>query len=409
MPKPKTSPQNKIKKDAWLALAFATIVLAVNFWAWSLLSPIGVQLETKLQLSSSLLALLIAIPVLLGSIARLFMGVLADRFGAKRMMIAVSLLSATATFYLAFANTFTEYILGALLLGVGGSTFAAGVPYVSRWFPRRFQGTALGIFTLGNAGTAFAGFTSPLFITKFGFSSPFLIAGFSLLATIVMIIFCVKMPQAWKKQPAKTSFVDQLLRAIKHPITLDLAMVYVVTFGALIAFGVYLPVLLKTSYGLTTSDAATRAAGFVLLATCARPVGGWLSDKLGGKFVIKTVLLLIVILASYVAFAKALSISPTITYLSLAGVLGTGCGAVYALIGRLVNSTEVGGVGGVIGAIGGLGGFLPPIILGLTYQFTKSYSLALVGLAISAILVYLYISRQFKQKPIYKKAINLPK
>lgn len=409
MSKLKTSSQNIIKKDAWLALVFATIVLAVNFWSWSLLSPVGVQLEAKLQLSSSLLALLIAVPVLLGSIARLFMGVLADRFGAKRMMIVVSLLSATATFYLAFANTFTEYIFGALLLGVGGSAFAVGVPYVSRWFPGKFQGTALGIFTLGNAGTAIAGFTSPLFIARFGFNSPFLIAGFSLLATVVMIIYFVKMPQAWKKQPSKVSLLDQLTHAIKHPITLDLAMVYVVTFGAFVAFGMYLPVLLKTSYGLGTSDAAARAAGFVLLATVARPIGGGLSDKLGGKFIIKTCLLLIVILASYIAFTKTLDLSSVVAYLSLAVVLGSASGAVYALIGRLVNSSEVGGVGGVIGAIGGLGGFLPPIILGLTYQFTKSYSPALVGLAVSALLVYLYISRQFNRKPIYKKAISLPK
>lgn len=178
-------------------------------------------------------------------------------------------------------------------------------------------------------------------------------------------------------------------------------MVYIVTFGAFVAFGVYLPVLLRIAYGLSLTDAATRAAGFILIATLARPIGGWLGDKIGGRLVIQLSLIAIVILACFTAFQSTLAIETTIAYLTLAFTLGCANGASFALVGKLTKPEIMGSVTGVIGAAGGLGGFLPPIILGITHQQTHSYAPALFMLAVSALIVLVYISIRFRDRKVY--------
>ena len=181
-------------------------------------------------------------------------------------------------------------------------------------------------------------------------------------------------------------------------MTWDLAAVYAVTFGAFVAFGVYLPVLLKVAYDLPATDAASRAAGFILLATLARPAGGWLSDKIGGKPVVRISLATIAVLAAYLALQPDLRVQTTAVYLALAAALGAANGAVFALVGKLVKAGSVGSVTGIIGAVGGLGGFLPPLVLGITYERTHSYAAALFMLAASAMAILFYASYRFRDK-----------
>lgn len=203
----------------------------------------------------------------------------------------------------------------------------------------------------------------------------------------------------WK--PAKGSSAARLLAAAKLRLTWDLSSVYAVTFGAFVAFGVYLPVLLKVSYGLSLTDAAARAAGFVLLATIARPVGGWLGDKVGAQRVVRLALCSVIPLAAFAAFQPTLQLQTTVAYLSLAFVLGCANGAVFALVGKLAKPDVMGSVTGIVGAAGGLGGFLPPLLLGFTYQRMHSYTLALIMLSVTALVVLIYINRRFKDKKLY--------
>jgi NNP family nitrate/nitrite transporter-like MFS transporter len=142
----------------------------------------------------------------------------------------------------------------------------------------------------------------------------------------------------------------------------------------------------------------------VLLATLARPFGGWISDRVGGQYVIRVVLVAVVLLATFVALQPSLKIQTTVAYLSLAFMLGCGNGAVFALVGKLSSPESIGSITGLVGAIGGLGGFLPPLILGFTYQKTHAYSLAIGMLAVSALMVVLYIHRRFKD-PMYTAGI----
>lgn len=383
-------------RSAYFALIVATGALVVNFWAWSLLSPLGVRYSSELSLDTTTLSFLLAIPVVVGSLGRIILGALTDRFGGRLVFGITCLAAMIPVVGLAFAHDYNQLVTAAVLLGVGGATFAIGVPFVGGWFPTERRGFVLGIYSMGNVGTAISGLLTPQLDTLVGRTQTFLLVAGLLFILAVVILGWAKNAPNWK--PAKKSAASQLMIAAKNRITWDLAVLYVITFGALVAFGVYLPVLLKVAYDLSIADAAARAAGFVLVATIARPVGGWLSDHVGGRLVIKIGLAVIVLLASAIAFQPTLEIQTTASYLSLAFVLGCCNGAIVALIGKLAQPGNIGSTIGIVGALGGLGGFLPPLILGLSYQRTHSYALALVLLAVSAMVVFVYINHRFSDR-----------
>lgn len=390
----KTTQSSRPYSGRYLALAIATLALIINFWAWSLLGPLGGRISTELALTPVNLALLLAVPVIIGSLGRIALGVLTDKFGGRAMFVVTCLLTMGAVVLLSLAHSFPELLSVAVLLGIGGASFVIGIPFVSAWFAPEKRGLILGIYSMGNAGTALSGFLTPRFDTSFGRQYTFLFVATLLL--VMAIVFAVRGRNSPAWQPTKKSPVYLLGVAARSRTTWDLSIVYAITFGAFVAFGVYLPVLLKVAYNLSLTDAAARAAGFVLLATAARPIGGWLSDRIGGKTVVRMSLLVVVVLAASVAVESSLRLTTTAAYLSLAVALGFGNGAVFAMASRLSKPETMGSVTGIIGTCGGLGGFLPPLLLGFTYQRTHSYSFALALLAGTALIVLLYIHYRFR-------------
>lgn len=391
--------QKQHVKQAYFALFIATLTLTVNFWAWSLLSPLGTKYAEEFNLTPSSLSLLLAVPVLIGSLGRIVLGVASDKFGGRMAFAGASIMSMLAVTALSFVDSYPQLIFAALILGIGGATFAIGIPFISGWFPPEKRGLALGVYSVGNIGTAISGFLTPRLEDAMGRQPAFLLVAALLLLCAILFLSKVKNAPGWR--PAQGSALRRLAAALKDPITRDLSAVYIITFGAFVAFGVYLPVLLKISYNLSLTDAATRAAGFIVIATIARPIGGWLSDKIGGRQVIRIALIAVAFLAGFVAFQPSLEIQTTIAYLSMAFALGCCNGAVFALVGKLSKPDNVGSVTGVVGALGGLGGFIPPLILGFTYQRLNSYSLALSLLAISALVLAIYIHSRFNS-PTYR-------
>jgi NNP family nitrate/nitrite transporter-like MFS transporter len=375
---PTTAPRQASAAGRGRALALATVGFAVNFWAWSLLSPLAPRYQELLDLSPLAVSVMVAVPVIVGSLGRIPLGALTDRYGGRIVFAALSFTVILPVLFLAFATSYPALLLGGLVLGLGGASFAVGVPFVNAWFPPERRGFALGVYGMGNIGTAISGFVSPRVASSIGRPWAFLIV--AVLLAVVGLAFLAFGRDAPSRPRATEPFMTRFMAATRLPIARDLAVIYAITFGGFVAFGVYLPTFLKTVYGLETTDAASRAAGFVVLATLARPVGGWLADRVTGVPVIRWALGVVAAGAVVTAFQPGIVLA-TVAFLTMAAALGLGNGAVFALVGTRVPVAQVGSVTGLVGAAGGLGGFLPPIVMGLVYQATGDYAIGLMLLS----------------------------
>lgn len=376
------------------ALVLATLALAVNFWAWNLLGPLAPTYRELLSLTPLQVSLLVAVPALIGSLARIPIGALTDRYGGRVMFTAVTALTIAPVLFLATTTAYPALLVGGLLLGLGGASFAVGIPFVNAWTPPARRGLALGIYGAGNVGTAVSGFLSPSIADAMGRPAAFLVVAVALAVTAgVFFLFGRDAPG---RVPSTGSMTARFMSAVRLPIARDLALLYAVTFGGFVAFGAYLPTFLVDAYGLEVKDAALRAAGFIVLATATRPVGGALADRFGGVPVLLTSLIAIGVGAIVTAFEPEI-VTATVGFLTIAAALGVGNGAVFALVGRRSPEGQVGSVTGLVGAAGGLGGFLPPIVMGLVYQATGSYAIGLMLLSDVAFAGAIYTAWRLRE------------
>lgn len=365
-------------------LVLATLGFLVNFWAWALISPLGVSYRDELGLSSFQQALLVAVPVLVGSLGRIPVGALTDRFGARVMFPAVTALTILPVLFVGLAGTsYVRLIIGGFFLGVGGTAFAVGIPLVNAWFPPGRRGLALGIFGIGMGGTALSAFSTIRLGDAYGRSTPFI------LVAVLLAIYAVVAGLLLRTPPGRPvpggSFLRRSVAAMRLPATSELSILYAVGFGGFVAFSVYLPTYLRNAYELTVGDAALRTAGFVVLAVAARPLGGWLSDRLGPVLVLAVSFVAAGVFALITAGGFPLMPIATIGFLGLAAALGAAAGACFALVAEVVPSGQVGAVTGIVGAAGGLGGFVPPLLMGVLYGSLGSYQIGLALLAVVAL------------------------
>lgn len=379
-----------VSRQAWLMLALATVGFAVNFWAWALVSPLGPRFKDTLDLSSFQQSLLVAVPVVVGSLGRIPVGALTDRYGGRVMFPIVSAVTILPVLYLGLAghSSLTALLIGGFFLGIGGTAFAVGVPLVSAWFPPERRGLAIGIFGAGMGGTAISALTTVKLVNTHGMAAPFLITA------VVLAIYAVAAALLLRDAPGRTVPTEPLARrlagTVRLSITWQASALYAVAFGGYVAFSVYLPTYLKTGYGLTQADAANRMAGFVLLAVAMRPMGGWLSDRIGPVRVLAGSLAVVVAGALVQSSTPALAPLGTFAFLAMAAALGAASGATFALVALLTPASKVGSVTGVVGAAGGLGGFLPPLLMGSLYGAYGTYAagLALLAVVAAAALIY---------------------
>jgi NNP family nitrate/nitrite transporter-like MFS transporter len=376
--------------SAGVQLALATVGFAVNFWAWALISPLGKTYGVEYALSDLQQSVLVAVPVLVGSVGRIPVGALTDRFGAKVMFPLVSALTIVPVLFVGLiADSYAALIVGGFLLGLGGTTFAVGVPFVNAWFAPERRGTALGIFGVGMGGTAISSFTTVPLADAFGRWAPFV------LVAAILAVFAVASWFLLHDAPGRTAgaaggMLARTWSILKLPATLQLSWLYAVGFGGFVAFSVYLPTFLANAYDLTAADAATRTAGFVVLAVVMRPVGGMLSDRLGPVNVSVWCFAAVTLLAAVVAFKPGLVPVGTIAFLGLAAALGASSGATFALVAKVAPADKVGAVTGVVGAAGGLGGFVPPLIMGAVYQLNGDYGIGFALLAATGLATLLF-------------------
>ncbi|WP_134732221.1 MFS transporter [Amycolatopsis nivea] len=367
-----------------LMLTLATAGFALNFWAWALLSPLGPLFKDSLKLTAFEQALMVAVPVVVGSLGRIPVGALTDRYGGRIMFPVLSALTALPVLFLGLAghSSLLALLIGGFFLGLGGTSFAIGVPFVNAWFPPERRGLAIGIFGAGMGGTAISALTTVPLVKAGSVATPFLITAAVLVG--YAILAAVLLRDAPDRTVPTEPLAQRMRQTLRLAVTWQASALYAIAFGGYVAFSVYLPAYLKTGYGLAQTDAANRMAGFVLFAVVMRPIGGWLSDRFGPVRVLAGVFGVVAACAAVQAFTPGLMPLGTMAFLAMAAALGAGSGAVFAMVAMLVPANKVGSVTGVVGAAGGLGGFIPPLVMGALYGGLGSYALGLAALALVA-------------------------
>lgn len=357
-------------------LTLATLAFAVCFAAWGMLAPIAPALQDQLKLSDTQTAIMISIPVILGSLLRIPLGLITDRIGGRTVFTAMLFYSAGAAVLVGFASSYAMLLGAGFLLGAAGASFAVGVPFVAEWFPPKRQGLAIGIYGMGNIGTAVAAFSVPAIRDASSQAVAGIVFGVVIAAyALVWMTFARRAPGVKPAQPKYREVLGAGWRLWR------LALFYFVSFGGFVAMALFLPKLLKDWFGYSLTTAGLRAAGFTLLATAFRPLGGILADRIGGEKVLAIAFFGVGLDAIGLSWqASDPTIVPvTIFCLTMAAFLGLGSGAVFKLV-PINFPKATGAATGIVGAAGGIGGFFPPLILGVVHDATGEFTLAFVYL-----------------------------
>ena len=361
-------------------LALATVAFALCFTAWSLIAPFAKTFKHDLGLNYTEALLLTAIPVVLGSLLRVPLGILTDRYGGRLMFTLLLASSALPAILFGYAHAYWAILAVGFLLGIAGASFAVGVPFVAGWYGRERQGFALGVYGVGNIGTAVAFFGAPPVSNRWGQATVGWITGIALLAGAVLF-FLLARDAPSTAAPADYGAVLRSGRRLYR-----LAFFYFITFGGFVAMGFLLPTLLQDWFGYSKSTAGARAAGFIIAATLSRPVGGFIADRVGSVPVLVLAFAGIAVDAAVLAkLAPVPRIVPvSIACLTLGCFLGAGSGAVFKIVpGEFPDNP--GAAAGVVGAAGGLGGFFPPIYVGVVKDAEGTYTYGFVGLLVFVI------------------------
>jgi len=377
------------RRVLWLS----TIAFTLLFNVWLMLGVLGISVRRDLGLDDSQLEWLIAAAILSGAILRLNFGIWADRYGGRRVMGLLLLGCAIPTYLFGQATTYTQLLACAILYGIAGNSFSAGVSWNSAWFPQQLKGRALGIFGSGNVGAAgtkllivlvpgvltavpVAGYLFGLVPGGWRFV-PTVYAGLLILMGLVVFYFCPK-PDL---KPGQGRPLRQTLLPLQHVRVWRFGLYYVVVFGAYVALSAWLPKFYVDTFGVSLSSAALMTATFILPAGLLRPLGGYVSDRWGPRgvtyavFITMTAVLIALLVPSrslgLLGFAGLMFI--------LACAMGIGKASVYKYIPDYFPN-DVGAVGGVVGMLGALGGFFLPPAFGALGRWSGSPQVAFVAL-----------------------------
>ena len=363
-------------------LGLALTAFTVTFYGWALLGPLGPGLQEELELSDVQLSVVVAVPVLLGSLLRIPAGVWSERYGGRRVFTWLLGYSIAPLALLGVAHdSFAAIIALGFLLGFTGASFAVGVPFVNRWYPPEKQGTALGIYGAGMGGTVVAGLTAPRIADALSVTAVFFIAA-GLMA--LMLVVWIALARDAPAPPRQASMRDPISVLGSGTRAWALVLFYFLAFGGFVAMYLYLPKLLTGVHDLSKTDAGARAAGFALLAVIGRPLGGAVSDRVGAERVLLVSYVVVLVLALGLAAGYDSMTVLTGCCLTMALALGLAMGAVFKLV-PVWFPDRVGAVTGVVAAAGGLGGFFPPLVMGVVKAATGGYAVGFVLMALVAV------------------------
>lgn len=377
-------------------LILATAAFTITFWAWNLIAPLATFYASSGQMSldATQKSILIAVPILVGSLGRIVVGVLTPRFGGRVMFTVLLLISAPFVVLVAVAGSMKSFpmmIVIGFFLGVAGTSFAAGIPFLNSWYEAHRRGFATGVFGAGMGGTALSAFFTPRLREWFGYFPTHLVIAVALIAMAAVCWTFMRDAPSWtpNTEPAFPKLVD----AVRLPITWQMSFLYAAAFGGFVAFSTYLPTYLADVYDIVDlKSAGARTAGFAIAAVLARPLGGVLSDRFGPRIITATSCGGAALLAVWMMTKPDVHNGLAATdFILMAVMMGMGSGAVFAWVAVASPPARVGAVTGVVGAAGGLGGFFPPLVMGATYDVdAHAYTIGLALLVTFAAIACLF-------------------
>lgn len=359
----------------------------VSFMVWVLLGPLGTYVAEDLHLAPAQKGLLTAVPLLGGSLFRLILGPMADRFGGRRVGLAGMLLTLIplALGWL-WASSLSQLFMVGLLLGVAGASFAVALPLASRWYPPEHQGLAMGIAGAGNSGTLLATLFAPRIAEHIGWHGVF---GLAMIPISIVALMFLCLAKDSPTHVAPKSAADYF-RALREPDAVWFCVLYSMTFGGFVGLASFLSIFFHDQYGVSKVHSADLTTLCVFSGSFLRPVGGYLADRLGGIRMLQLLFGGVLALALAVAQLPAVGLV-TVLFFVLMALLGMGNGSVFQLVPQRFPK-EIGIITGLVGAAGGVGGFFLPSLMGAVKGSTGSFSTGFLLLGGYAVLCLLVVS-----------------
>ncbi len=409
------------------ALSLSTVAFTVCFAVWTIFSIIGVAIKGELGLNETQFGLLVATPILTGSLTRLFLGVWTEKWGGRIVFSLQMILTGVATWMLTWADSYTMYLVAALGIGLAGGSFIIGVAYVSRWYPASKQGMALGIFGAGNVGAAVTKFVAPFVMVAYGWHGVAQIWAVVIIAMgVLFFLFAKDDPElvARRASGARAPTLAQQFAPLRNLQVWRFSLYYFFVFGAFVALALWMPHYLVEVYNLDLKTAGMSAAAFSLSASLFRAYGGFLSDRFGARSVMYWTFgfsMIFLFMLSYpptdyiiqgkdgpIAFSTEMGRWPfVITLFALGFFMSLGKAAVFKHV-PVYYPKNVGAVGGLVGMIGGLGGFVLPIAFGVMLDLTGIYTscFMLLFLLVGIVLGWMHVSIRMMERAVHGVALD---
>ena len=373
-------------------LGLQTLILVVGFMAWSIISPLMPFMSQDIKVSDVQISIIVAIPVILGSILRVPFGYLTNVVGAKWVFFSSFIVLLFPIYFLSLAQTPGMLMTSGFFLGVGGAIFSVGVTSIPKYFSKDKVGLANGIYGVGNIGTAVSSFLAPPIAGIIGWQTTvrFYLIFIAVFALIMFLCGDGKEPKV------KIPLIAQMKDLFGNYRTYYLSLWYFITFGAFVAFGLFLPNYLVHHFTIDKVDAGIRSGVFIALATFLRPIGGMIGDKFNAVKGLMMDFIFLIIGAIILGVSDHIALF-TIGCLMISVCAGIGNGLVFKLVPSYF-SKESGTANGIVSMMGGLGGFFPPLIISLAKSLTGTSHLAFILLALFGVVAFATMFHLYKKE-----------
>ena len=399
----------KEARDAAHVLFAATFGFTVFFAVWVMFAIVGIPVKKQLGLSEGDFAALVAIPILTGSLLRVPIGIVTDRVGGRLVFTVLLVVTAIPTYLVSRASSFTQLIILAFFIGLAGTSFAAGIAWVSAWYPAKRQGFALGMFGAGNAGASVTKLLAPTLVTLVaagGVASGVVPGGWRLVPFTYTILLLVTAALIWTiapgpdRKPARGRTFRDVSRPLRVLRVWRFGLYYIVVFGAYVALALWLPHYYVDVYGLKLRDAGFLTALFIFPASLLRPVGGYLSDRVGARPVTYTAFVVMCFTLGWLSFGMGI-VQFTALIVVVGVMMGLGKASVFKYIADYFPQ-DVGAAGGVVGAVGGLGGFALPLLFAWAHDASgrpeSIFLVVLVSAVFSLVCLHVVVVKMLRDE-----------